>query len=200
MRALGRFLKTTALGGLFVLLPVLLLLVILEEVFQLLIALATPIADVVFPKRLLDALENPLLLAIVLLFAAAFLLGLAARSMRVRRLGLWLEARSLARIPLYRALKGLSVQLGEIEKSRMFRPVAVQSGEDELELAYLIEEHADGYATVLVPWSPTPLAGSVKIVRREKLRPLNTTLGELTRVLSHWGVGSEAMLKNARPQ
>jgi hypothetical protein len=53
MRKLSVFLKTTALGGLFVLLPVLLLFLLLKEILELAIALATPIADL-FPKGIFD--------------------------------------------------------------------------------------------------------------------------------------------------
>ena len=48
MKNLLEFLKTTAMGGLFVLLPVLLLYLLLSEALDLIVALATPIADL-FP-------------------------------------------------------------------------------------------------------------------------------------------------------
>jgi len=53
MKGLIEFLKTTALGGLFVVLPVLLLYMLLGEMLGLVIGLATPIADL-FPKGTFD--------------------------------------------------------------------------------------------------------------------------------------------------
>jgi hypothetical protein len=68
------------------------------------------------------------------------------------------------------------------------------SSDGERELAYLIEDHGDGQLTVLVPWSPTAFAGSVKIVNQDRIELVDTNLGEFTRVLSHWGVGVRDML------
>ena len=53
----------------------------------------------------------------------------------------------------------------------------------------MVEDSSDGNVTVLVPWAPTPFAGSVKIVNRERIEMLDVNLGEFTKVLSHWGVG-----------
>ena len=47
MKQLMEFLKTTAMGGLFVLLPILLLYLLLAEALGMIVALATPIADLV---------------------------------------------------------------------------------------------------------------------------------------------------------
>lgn len=199
MKMIGEFIKTTVLGGLFVLLPILLLALMLNEVFVVVIGLATPIADVVFPQRVLDAVESPFVLALVVLFAASFLLGLAARSARARRVGAWLETRTFERLAVYRILKGLSARLGEIEQGTVFRPAMLLSADGTREFAYLIEEHADGHATVLLPLAPTPLSGRLRIVPGARLQPLDASLGDVTRVLSHWGAGAEALLRRDRP-
>jgi hypothetical protein len=84
------FLKTTVMGGLFVLLPVLLLYMLLAEALQMVVALATPIVDL-FPKGVLDRAEAPVLIALILIVAASFLLGLALRSASLSRLGDWID-------------------------------------------------------------------------------------------------------------
>jgi hypothetical protein len=58
-----------------------------------------------------------------------------------------------------------------------------------------MEDHGNGQATVLLPWSPTAMAGSLRVVRRDQVRLLNTDLGEFTRVLGQWGVGTKEMLE-----
>jgi uncharacterized membrane protein len=198
MKSIGEFLKTTALGGFFILLPFLLLVLMLDEVVGLVIALATPVAELVFPQRLLKVVNSPLLFALLVLLVMSFALGVIARSSRARRFGAWLQARTLDRVPLYRVLKGLGARLGEIEKGTLFRPTMLLCADGSREFAYLIEEHADGQATILLPRAPTPLSGRVKIVMRAQLQPLDASLGDLTRVLSHWGAGAEALLKSER--
>ena len=82
---------TTAITGLSILLPILLLYVLLDEVLALIVALATPIADVVLPASVSEAITHPVLLAIVVLLATSIVIGLAARTQVGRWLGRLLE-------------------------------------------------------------------------------------------------------------
>ena len=75
MKRLTEFLKTTALGGLFVLLPVLLLYLVLTEALEMVVALATPIADL-FPKGTFDQVTSPVIIALILIVGVSFLIGL----------------------------------------------------------------------------------------------------------------------------
>jgi hypothetical protein len=58
-------LKTTAMGGLFVLPPVLLFYLLLSEALNLIVALATPIAYL-FPEGTFEKVEFPVILGLVL--------------------------------------------------------------------------------------------------------------------------------------
>jgi len=189
----GEFLKTTLLGGLFVLLPVLLLYLLLAETLPLVIALATPIADL-FPKGTFDRLNFPVLIALILLVGASFVIGLGLRSAAGRRIGGWIEQNALGRLPAYSALKGLTKGFVGAKEGAAFKAAILVSPDGERELAYVIEDHGDGQLTVLVPWSPAAFAGSVKIVSQDRVELVDTNLGDFTRVLSHWGVGVRDLL------
>ena len=58
----------------------------------------------------------------------------------------------------------------------------------------MIEDHADGQVTVLLPWAPAAFAGSVKFVDGKRVELLDANLGDVSKVLSHWGVGSRELL------
>jgi uncharacterized membrane protein len=193
MRQLIEFLKTTALGGLFVLLPVLLLYLVLSEALGLIVALATPIADL-FPKGTFDQIKSPVLMALILIVGVSFLIGLVLRSETGRRLGGWIERTVFGHLPVYKALKSLTTGFAKTGKEGAFRPAVMISPNGDRELAYVIEDHGDGRATILLPWVPTAFAGSVKIVDRESIDILDADLGEVSRVLSHWGVGFHDLL------
>ena len=90
MKNFAEFLKTSLIGGLFVLLPLILFYLLLAELLGLVVALATPIADL-FPKGTFDRINAPFLIALILIVGASFLFGLALRSMTLRRCGLWIE-------------------------------------------------------------------------------------------------------------
>ena len=101
------FIKTTLLGGLFILLPLMLLWLGLQEIAGLLIAMATPIADL-FPKGPFEDLSAPGLVAVLLIVGASFVLGLAARSYVLTRIGRQVENSILEKVPMYRMLKIMS--------------------------------------------------------------------------------------------
>lgn len=197
MKTISEFLKTTAIGGLVILLPLLLFELILVETVQLVVALAMPITDLI-PTPWIEAANAPVLVAVFLIFLASFALGLVARSHTGRRFGAWIERTTIGRIPLYGVLKGLAARLIEIGEGGTFKPALLVSADGQREFAYLIEEHGDGNATIMVPRAPTPLSGSVRMVPMAQLEILNASLGDLTRVLSHWGVGAHDLIGRAR--
>ena len=193
MKQIGEFLKTTALGGLFVVLPVLLLYMLLGEMLNLVIGLATPIADL-FPKGTFDDLTAPFPVAVVLLLGVSFVIGLALRVEIGRSLGGWLERKVFDKLPVYGALKSLTKAFGEAGEGAAFRPALLAGSDGIQELVYVVEDHGDGLLTILVPWAPTAFSGFVKIVRKDRVEMLDTNLGEASRVLSQWGVGIRDLL------
>ena len=107
MKQLLEFLKTTALGGLFALLPLLLLYLLLSEALGLIVVLAEPIADL-FPRATFDKIKHPFVVGLGLIMGVSFLIGLVLRSENGRRLGHWVERMVLDRLPVYKALKSLT--------------------------------------------------------------------------------------------
>ena len=193
MKQFGEFLKTSLIGGLFVLLPLSLFYLLLAKLLQVVVALATPIADL-FPKGTFDQVNMPVLLALILIVGASFLFGLALRSAALRRFGLWIERTTLGRLPLYNAVKQLARGLVGAEEDTAFQAAVLNSPNGEREIVYVIEDHGDGQVTVLVPWAPASFAGSVKIIGRDRIEMLDASLDEASRALAHWGVGVRDLL------
>jgi uncharacterized membrane protein len=197
MRSLIEFAKTTFLGGLFVLLPLVLFYLLLAEMLGLVVALATPIADL-FPKGTFDQVKMPVVIGVFLIVGASFLFGLALRSVTLRRFGHWIELTLLGRLPLYSTVKKLSRGLVGAQEDTAFRAAVLNSPNGEREIVYVIEDHGDGQVTVLVPWAPASFAGSVKIMSSERIEMLEASLGDTSRVLGHWGVGARDLLRRNR--
>jgi len=197
MNRIGEFLKTTALGGLFVVLPVLLLSLLLGEILDLVVGLATPIADL-FPKGTFDNLTAPFPIAVALIVGVSFVFGLALRVEVGRRIGGWIEEKVLGRLTMYSVLKKLIKAFGEVGEGAAFRPALLGSSEGVREVIYVVEDHGDGELTILVPWAPTAFSGFVKIVARDQVEMLDIDLGEASKVLSHWGVGARDLLGKNR--
>lgn len=189
MSKLTDFFKSATIGGLMVLLPVLLLCLLLAEMLQLVVALATPIA-VLLQEGGLEKVANPLLVALVLLVGASFIIGLIMQSQIGRRMGQWIEKVTVQRLPIYAALKRLTRGFAGSEEGETFLPALLEIEAEIQEVVYVVETSDDGLAAVMVPHAPTAFSGPVKIVARDRLMFLDTNIGDLSRSLSHWGVGT----------
>jgi uncharacterized membrane protein len=187
------FLKTSLIGGLFILLPLVLFYLLLSELLQVVVALATPIADL-FPKGTFDQIKMPVVIGIILIVAASFLFGLAVRSVSLRRFGLWIERTLLERLPLYNAVKRMGRGLLGAQEDNAFRTGVFTSPNGEKEIVYVIEDHGDGQMTILFPFAPASFAGSVKIVSADRIQILEASFGDASRVIAHWGAGARELL------
>ncbi len=174
-------------------LPLVLFYLLLSQLLEVVVALATPIADL-FPKGTFDQVKMPVLLGIILIVGASFLFGLALRSATLSRFGLWIERTLLDRLPLYNAVKRMGRGLVGAEEDSAFRSAIYSSSSGEKEIVYLIEDHGDGQMTILFPWAPASFAGSVKIVSADRIEILQTSFGDASRVIAHWGVGARELL------
>src|SRR6187402_2006887 len=70
-----------------------------------------------------------------------------------------------------------------------FAPALVEI-EDALVPALIVEELDDGSYTVLVPSAPTPMAGSIYILPRDRVHPVNIPFTTAMAVFSKWGTGA----------
>lgn len=199
MRGIGAFLKTTMLGGFFVLFPIIVVVQLVLKAVELARSATAPIIGV-FPKHFLDEPRFPLIVAIAVVAAACFASGLLARLALARAVGRRLEAALLLRLPGYRAIKGLTRGFAGSSEAGAFKPALLRSPDGYREFAYLIELHESGEATVMVPGSPTSMTGSVRIVRGDLIEPLEAGLSDVAGVLGQLGVGAEALLARSARQ
>ena len=196
MKNLIELLKTMLLGGLFVLLPVLLLYLILSEMVGLIIALGTPIADTLLPEGTIqDNTPFKGVWAVLLILALSLVLGLAMRSASMRRVGHAVETKVLGRLPVYKALSMLVRGFSGEKDTDAFRAAILTGPGDIRELVYVVEDTGGPDVTVLRPRAPAGFAGPVGIVPRDKLEMLDASIGDVSRVLAHWGVGTQELLE-----
>ena len=60
--------------------------------------------------------------------------------------------------------------------------------------AFIIEELDDGRYTVFVPSIPTPFAGAVYVLDRERVFPLDVPFTDAIKVVSRWGSGAKDLV------
>jgi uncharacterized membrane protein len=194
MKYVRNFLANTLAGGLLVVLPVYLSLLLLIKAGQGLLALLGPV------EKLLPAwVVHSHLSAMMLVLVVCFLAGLWIRSSlgNAFRSGVGLPI--FSRIPGYDMFSSLAKQLaGQAKGSDAWQP-AMAEIEDALVPAFIIETHVDGRLTVFVPSVPTPFAGAVYILTPDRVHIVNVPFTHAVRAISHWGEGCKELVAAIQP-
>ena len=73
------------------------------------------------------------------------------------------------------------------------KPALFQSDEALLP-AFIIEELDDGRYTVFVPSIPTPFAGAVYILDRQRVHPVDVPFTDAVKVVTRWGSGAKGLV------
>ena len=193
MKIAMSFVKATVAGGFFVVVPVVLVVLILAEIFDLVTVIAEPIADMV-PIEGLTAPAERALIATVLIVAVCFLTGLAMRVELGVRLGRWIEGLILKRIPGYQLIRGLSRRVAGDDRAAGFAPAVITTALQTRVFALVIEELEDSDVVVFVPATPTPAVGMIHIVRRDQVRKLDVPLMAVVNCLAEFGLDAGKLL------
>jgi uncharacterized membrane protein len=180
------------LGGLLVILPLALILILLLRAIAMVRKALEPIVSI-FPEPVIF----PELTALFIVVAACFLTGLIFRTRIGELIYQASERHILVRIPGYTLLRSLSQQITGEGEGVTFTAALVEI-EEALVPAFLVEEHEDGSFTVFVPASPTPTVGAIYILPRERVHPVNVPFAKAVKCLSQWGVGSGELLQAMR--
>ena len=195
MRALKDFLKTTIVGGLLFLVPVILLLAILGHAMRLVGKVATPIAAE-FPVHEIAGVAFATIVAALVLLVLAFLAGLMARTDTGRAVMRWFEESLLGGLPQYRMMKTMAEGLAQVEDASGIKPALV-SIEGGWQIGYVLEEMRAGWTAVFLPQAPTPMSGNVMYMPSERVRLLDMPIGEAMLLVKRLGVGSAGALREA---
>jgi uncharacterized membrane protein len=188
MKFAREFLVTTLVGGLLIVLPLYLTVLVLLKGMQSLAALVRPLA-MLLPAWL--PAENLLSLALVLV--VCFLIGVAVRTRVGGILRQWMDRAVFERLPGYGLFRSLTQRLAGEGRENVWKPALVEI-EEALVPAFIIEEVADDRFTVFVPSVPTPLAGAVYILSRERVHPLDVSFTQAIKSISRWGSGSKDLV------
>jgi uncharacterized membrane protein len=188
MRRLFDFVVSTFVGGLLILVPLYLAVLLLLKAMASLAGVVAPLA-----KLLPEWFPAAQVLSIALVLVVAFLIGAALRTGVGRVVRERIETSFFERIPGYALLRSLTQQLAGQGKENVWKPALVEI-EEALVPAFIIEVHDDGRFTVFVPSVPTPLAGAVYVLTPERVHPLDVPFTQGVKPLSRWGSGCKELV------
>jgi uncharacterized membrane protein len=193
MKVLVEFLKTTLIGGLLIVVPTYLAVLLLAKAVGGLLALLGPIVALL-PQ---GVQHFGRILAIVLVVLVCFVLGLIARTAIGRRAIEAFERHVLERLPGFALLRSVVRRVSGAGDAAEFQPVLVEI-EEALTPGFIVEEIGDDRFVVLVPSVPTPAAGSLYILPRERVHWVDVPITEAIAVITRWGAGTSGLLKAMR--
>jgi uncharacterized membrane protein len=192
MKYVREFVINTVVGGVLVLLPIYLAVLLLLKGMQAVVGLVRPLAAVL-PEWV--PAEN--VLSLVVLLIVCFIVGLVARTRVGRGIRERMETSFFGRLPGYALFRSLTQRLAGESDENVWKPALVEI-EDALVPAFIIEELDDGRFTVFVPSVPTPLAGAVYILSRERVHPIDIPFTQAIKSISRWGSGSKELVAGMR--
>ncbi len=187
MKTITKFLKVTLVGGLLVVLPVWVSLLLLLKAIKGAMAMLLPIA-----KLLPETVVHEKIVALVLLLAICLVVGLLTRTRLGMRIGHWITQHIFDRIPGFAVMRGMTRQFAGNKEEELFQPALVEI-EEALVPAFIIEKHADGQFTIFVSSSPTPMAGAIYILPPERVHLVDVPLRKAMLCVTKWGAGAAEM-------
>ncbi|WP_116810740.1 DUF502 domain-containing protein [Steroidobacter cummioxidans] len=180
------FIAKSILSGFLIIAPLYLAVLLILKAVDAVGTLVRPLM-----RLLPDYLPAERLLSLLLVLFICFLIGLAIRTQSGRAASERIEKSLFERIPAYALFRSLTQQLVADSREKCWKP-ALAEIEEALVPAFIIEELKDGY-TVFVPSVPTPLAGTVYILNRHRVHPVNVPFTQAVQVVARWGLGAKAL-------
>jgi uncharacterized membrane protein len=193
MRGFRDFVVSSLVGGLLVLVPLYLAILLLLKAAKSLAGLVKPIAGL-----LPDWVPGDRILSLLLVLLVCFLVGASLRTRIGRRTRARVERSVFERVPGYNLLRSLTQQVAGEGEERVWKPALVEI-EDALVPGFIIEEFEDGRYTIFVPSVPTPFAGAVYVLGPERVHPLDVPFTGAIKSISRWGAGCRDLVGTLSP-
>jgi uncharacterized membrane protein len=188
------FVKTTLLGGSLVVLPIVVLLLVFNWLYQFIADNIKPLTYLLSETARLQEFFASLL-AIGLIILCFFIVGILIKTRLGRFTFEYFEHKFLKRLPLYTIIKDTTLQLVGSEKM-LFKHVALVNiwGSDARMTAFITEEHDDGSYTVFVPSGPAPTAGFIFHLSRDRVQKVNYPVDKTMKTIFSLGAGSKELI------
>ncbi len=191
MQTISQFIKTTIVGGLFFLVPIVVLFIIIAKAFDYAKkGLNVVLVHVPAASDLSAGAATALSVLVVAL--VCFLAGLFARTMTAQRVVNALESSVLSKIPGYEYLKQESASaLGVAEIGEL--PVVFVPMEGGWQLGVRTEALSNDLISVFIPGAPNPHSGSVFFFSAGNVRPAGVKMAVALNCLRRCGAGASAL-------
>jgi uncharacterized membrane protein len=187
MRSVYRFVKSTLIGGLVILVPLAVVLALVGWAIDVTRKAVVPVFEYL-PDKSIGGVSLVVLFAIVGLVAICFVTGLFAQSALIRFVHDRAERFALRFVPGYALMKSVGVNLVGVEDKRPVKTVIVKFP-SSWQFGFLMETLVDGRHVVFVPGVPRTSEGTLHIVETDLVQVLAMPVSSALDVLEQLGIG-----------
>lgn len=194
MKRLNHFVRTTLLGGAVVVLPVTIFILLAKLIFDTIRALIDPISSIL-PFRSISSDILLDLIALGLIIAFFFLMGLFVQTRLGQGLISLIESELLHRLPFYGAIKETVLQFTGAKRMPFSQVVIVRpyGPEGSKMFGFVADEHQNGMYTIFVPTAPNPTNGFIFYVEARDVELVDVKPEEAIRMIIGIGTGASRL-------
>jgi uncharacterized membrane protein len=195
MNKLLGFIRTTLVGGLLFLVPIIVLAFVIGKAMSV-AHRVVPLFEKPIESMQLGNVLTPEVFAALLVVLFCFAAGLFARTAPAKGIAGFLDSRILINIPGYALFRSMSGGSAGIE-SFAHQPVLVAIEDEAWQLAFVVEKLSTGRIAVYVPGVPEAKSGSLYFLAPDRVKPADISPAAAFQVLRRMGVGSSQLLEGS---
>lgn len=191
-RPVQGFFRTTLVGGLTFLLPIVLIGWIFGKAMGLAGKLAKP-AMALLPESLAGGVVVGALETAVALLIVAFAAGLVARTEWGQRFMAWVENSLIGSLPQFNFVRGIADSVDDAHDDSV--EVVLVPADAGWALGFIFESTDAAVVPVFLPGAPQWTSGTVVFAQRSIIRPAGIGFPGAIKIMKKLGVGSENVVK-----
>ncbi|TDQ19148.1 putative membrane protein [Algoriphagus boseongensis] len=191
MKVLLTLFTQTVKGGVFFLLPLVLILVLLKKAVEIIMPLSHWVNEIIPFELPFSAFT----LSIILLVFLCFIAGWLAKKGIGKKMILWLEDNLLTLFPGYQLMKSTYAAKVGVGMDHEFPVVLVPI--DGWMFGFLVEEINEKEVLIFVPSAPSPWEGNLVIFEKNNIKPSRLKPSDVVTILKRLGVDSKSMIEKA---
>jgi uncharacterized membrane protein len=181
-----QLLRTTLVGGVIFLLPLLLVVFIIQQGYRLTLQLAKPLAQLL-PDKIVSQVEAPALVAALALLIVTFAAGLFAQTRMGKRTIRWVQNSLIGTLPQFSFARGIAESIDGDYRDVEVVLVPTDAG---LCFGFIFNASSEPWIPVFIPGAPEWTSGSLAFVQTEAIRQTNVTFLDAVMILK--GLGEDA--------
>ncbi|TNF34505.1 MAG: DUF502 domain-containing protein [Gammaproteobacteria bacterium] len=187
------FVKTTVIGGLVFLAPIVVLLLVIQQALAVINKVLLPFEKLI-PIESVGGVLVADVIGIAALLGLCFAAGLLARRARLKGLVDRIEKAVLTKLPGYQFIKGMGETMIGLSSDNQHQAVLARF-DDGWQFGFEMERLDDGHVVVFIPGAPAPFSGAVFVMAPDRIRVLENAQADTLHCLKAMGIGANTLLQ-----